>query len=98
MSSYLRLREAKVPAQLAGSALDAVVRALFALSWGKAREMIARGKVSVDGTMRDDPLVRTKEGQLVAYQHESFWKCMDTLRDKQELSRLWANGEARWKA
>ncbi len=36
------------------------------------------------------------EGQLAAYQHEGFWKCMDTLRDKQELNQLWASGKAPW--
>lgn len=65
MSSYLRLKESRVPAELAGSALDATVRTLFELSWGKAREQIARGKVSVDGETRTDPLVRTKEGQTI---------------------------------
>ncbi|MBK7891794.1 MAG: glucose-1-phosphate cytidylyltransferase [Bdellovibrionales bacterium] len=36
------------------------------------------------------------EGQLSAYQHEGFWKCMDTLRDKQELNQMWASGKAPW--
>lgn len=39
-----------------------------------------------------------KQGQLAAYQHEGFWKCMDTLRDKQELNSIWASGRAPWKA
>ena len=59
------MQEAKVPEELTGSALDAVVRGLFDLSWGRARELIRRGKVTVDGTMRDDPLVRTKAGQVI---------------------------------
>ena len=37
------------------------------------------------------------EGQLVAYKHDKFWQCMDTLRDKHLLERLWQNGEAPWK-
>lgn len=37
-------------------------------------------------------------GELVAYKHEGFWKCMDTLRDKQELNQIWAEGRAPWKA
>lgn len=45
-----------------------------------------------------EPLERlTGEGQLVAYRHESFWQCMDTLRDKNLLERLWASGKAPWK-
>lgn len=30
-----------------------------------------------------------KDGKLFAYQHNGFWKCMDTLRDKIELEELW---------
>ncbi len=37
------------------------------------------------------------KGQLRAYRHESFWQCMDTLRDKIYLNRLWESGEAPWK-
>jgi glucose-1-phosphate cytidylyltransferase len=38
-----------------------------------------------------------RDGQLVAYRHDSFWQCMDTLRDKMLLERLWASGDAPWK-
>jgi glucose-1-phosphate cytidylyltransferase len=34
--------------------------------------------------------------QLAAYKHEDFWQCMDTLRDKQLLERLWQRGQAPW--
>ncbi len=37
------------------------------------------------------------EGQLVAYRHDDFWQCMDTLRDKRQLQRLWENGRAPWR-
>lgn len=44
------------------------------------------------------PLERlAKDGQLMAYKHDSFWQCMDTLRDKRLLESLWANGNAPWK-
>jgi glucose-1-phosphate cytidylyltransferase len=36
-------------------------------------------------------------GQLAAYQHNSFWQCMDTLREKRMLDDLWRSGEAPWK-
>lgn len=39
----------------------------------------------------------TKDGQLNAYKHNGFWKCMDTLRDKLELERLWQTNKALWK-
>jgi len=38
-----------------------------------------------------------KDGQLMAYQHNSFWQCMDTLRDKRLLESLWQSGNAPWK-
>jgi glucose-1-phosphate cytidylyltransferase len=37
------------------------------------------------------------EGQLVAYRHQGFWKCMDAMRDKIELESLWQNNQAKWK-
>ena len=45
-----------------------------------------------------EPLERlAKDGQLMAYRHEAFWQCMDTLRDKQHLQALWESGQAPWK-
>lgn len=38
-----------------------------------------------------------KDGQLMAYKHEDFWQCMDTMRDKQLLEKLWAGNNAPWK-
>jgi glucose-1-phosphate cytidylyltransferase len=38
-----------------------------------------------------------KDGQLMAYRHEGFWQCMDTLRDKVRLESLWSSGAAPWK-
>lgn len=44
------------------------------------------------------PLERlARDGQLMAYRHDSFWQCMDTLRDKRLLENLWATGQAPWK-
>ena len=37
------------------------------------------------------------DGQLMAHRHDSFWQCMDTLREKQILNNLWDSGEAPWK-
>ena len=34
------------------------------------------------------------EGQLMAYRHEDFWQCMDTLRDLRLLESLWTSGKA----
>jgi len=38
-----------------------------------------------------------KDGQLMAYQHTSFWQCMDTLRDRLLLQQLWDSGNPPWK-
>ena len=38
----------------------------------------------------------TKDGQLMAYLHNSFWQCMDTLRDKKLLNDLWNTNNAPW--
>jgi glucose-1-phosphate cytidylyltransferase len=38
-----------------------------------------------------------KTGQLMAYKHDGFWKCMDTAREKLELEKLWESGNAPWK-
>ncbi len=38
-----------------------------------------------------------KEGQLMAYQHQGFWQCMDTLRDRVLLEDMWESGDAPWK-
>lgn len=38
-----------------------------------------------------------RDGQLNAYRHSGFWQPMDTLRDKNELERLWSSGTAEWK-
>jgi glucose-1-phosphate cytidylyltransferase len=51
-----------------------------------------------DIPLQSTPLERlAHEGQLMAYRHESFWQCMDTLRDKLLLQRLWEQGNAPWK-
>jgi len=45
-----------------------------------------------------EPLEKlASDGQLVAYKHEDFWQCMDTLRDKRLLEELWINQKAPWK-
>jgi glucose-1-phosphate cytidylyltransferase len=36
------------------------------------------------------------EGQLIAYRHDSFWQCVDTLRDLRHLQGLWEAGNPPW--
>lgn len=53
-----------------------------------------------DGTLFErEPLEGlASDRQLVAYRHDSFWQCMDTLRDKVLLEELWQQGNAPWKS
>ena len=44
-----------------------------------------------------EPLAQlAKQGELMAYPHSGFWKCMDTHKDNIELNELWAT-HAPWK-
>ncbi len=56
--------------------------------------------IAGDSTVLErEPLERlAAERQLVAYRHEGFWQCMDTLRDVRLLDSLWAEDKAPWKA
>ncbi len=38
----------------------------------------------------------TQAGEVMAYRHDGFWQCMDTLRDKNKLEELWKNNPP-WK-
>jgi glucose-1-phosphate cytidylyltransferase len=48
--------------------------------------------------LEDKPLEQlAKQGQLMAYKHDDFWQCMDTIRDKNRLEELWQTDHAPWK-
>ena len=36
------------------------------------------------------------EQQLLAYQHDGYWSCMDTFKDRQQLEDLCTRGQAPW--
>jgi glucose-1-phosphate cytidylyltransferase len=45
-----------------------------------------------------EPLERlARDGQLMAFRHNAFWQCMDTIREKHYLESLWTTGNAPWK-
>ena len=45
-----------------------------------------------------EPLTNiARDGQLAAFRHSGFWKCMDALRDRVELEEMWNSGKAKWK-
>lgn len=51
-----------------------------------------------DTQFEKEPLERlAADGELMAYKHDGFWQCMDTLRDKYVLEKLWESGQAPWK-
>jgi glucose-1-phosphate cytidylyltransferase len=51
-----------------------------------------------DTSWERGPLARlAAEGELVAYRHEDFWQCMDTLHEAEYLGGLWEEGAAPWK-
>lgn len=44
------------------------------------------------------PLINlSKDGQIFTYKHDGFWKPMDTLKDKNDLNKLWDKNQAPWK-
>lgn len=45
-----------------------------------------------------DALIKlATEQELAGYVHKGYWQCMDTLREKQQLEKLWNSGRAQWK-
>lgn len=57
------------------------------------------GLIEGDDTIFErEPLERcAHDGQLSAFKHDGFWQCMDTMRDKELLEKLWKSGQAPWK-
>ena len=52
---------------------------------------------SDDITFEKTPLENlAKDKQLNAYKHYGFWRPMDNLKDKKELTNAWVNGVAQW--
>ena len=44
-----------------------------------------------------EPMIKLVEkNQLSGFVHKGFWQCMDTLREKQQLEKLWNDGKAPW--
>lgn len=54
--------------------------------------------ITDDNTILErEPLMRlAEEGELMSYNHDGFWQCMDTLLEKKRLEELFASGEAPW--
>ncbi len=53
--------------------------------------------LSSDSVLECEPLeTLTARGELMAFKHNGFWKCMDTFKDNLELNQLW-DERAPWK-
>lgn len=49
-------------------------------------------------TFEQEPLKKlASEGQMYTFRHHGFWKPMDTLKDKNDLNKLWTEDKAPWK-
>ena len=61
------------------------------------REVLDR--IAGDDTVLESDVLESlaAEGQLMAYRHDQFWQCMDTLRDVRTLQGLWDSGKAPWR-
>ncbi|WP_415674485.1 sugar phosphate nucleotidyltransferase, partial [Vibrio neptunius] len=45
-----------------------------------------------------EPLQKlAQDGELYSYKHHGFWKCMDTLKDKNDLNHMLESNNAKWK-
>jgi len=52
-----------------------------------------------EGSILEEDLLPelARAGELMGFRHDGFWHCMDTLRDKIQLTGLWQSGTAPWK-
>jgi glucose-1-phosphate cytidylyltransferase len=51
-----------------------------------------------DVVLEKEPLERlASEGELVAFHHTGFWKCLDTYKDYLEMNRLCDEGKDAWR-
>jgi len=46
---------------------------------------------------RDPVEALARDGQLLGYRHHGFWSCMDTLKERNLLEKLWNGGDAPWR-
>lgn len=73
-------------------------------SWINAGFFVCEPKVfdyindDIESVFEQEPLMNlAKDGELFTYKHEGFWKPMDSLKDKNDLNRLWDRNKALWK-
>lgn len=53
---------------------------------------------SEDLVLEQEPIAKlVADGEMIVYEHNGFWQCMDTSRDHHLLNGLWSDGKAPWK-
>lgn len=61
------------------------------------QEFLERLPAHQNHSLESEPLTQlARDGQLSAFRHTGFWQCMDTLRDRETLERIYESGEAPW--
>jgi glucose-1-phosphate cytidylyltransferase len=61
------------------------------------REFIERLSDHDNDSLEAEPLTKLAEdGELHAFRHDGFWGCMDTMRDRENLEKIYESGEAPW--
>ena len=76
----------------------------FLQSWMNGRFMVIEppilGLIQADQTILEkDPMEEAvRRNSIMAFQHEGFWQCMDTLRNSKLVNQLWKKGNAPWKS
>ena len=62
-----------------------------------SREVLDRLDSDPDLVLEEEPLRSlARENELMAYQHEGFWYCVDTPRDYRQMQQMWAADKAPW--
>jgi glucose-1-phosphate cytidylyltransferase len=71
------------------------INAGFFVCESQVFDYITEGDLTI---FENEPLQNmAKDGELFTYKHQGFWKPMDSLKDKQDLNKLWDEGKALWK-
>lgn len=61
------------------------------------KEFFARLPSDRNVSLEGEPLTElTTKGELFAFRHDGFWGCMDTLRDRETLEKIYESGKAPW--
>ncbi|MBI3052410.1 NTP transferase domain-containing protein [Candidatus Woesearchaeota archaeon] len=73
--------------------LDTWINGGFFVMDRKIFSHLQKGKELEDDTLKE----LAAKGEVAAYRHNGFWKCMNVFKDVVELNQLWEKGNAAWK-